>query len=37
MFVNLGAPTGLVAVFAAPLYIVVGLNIFSILTGRDTL
>jgi hypothetical protein len=37
MFINLGAPTGLVAVFAAPLYIVVGLNIFSILTGRDTL
>ncbi len=36
MFINLGANAALVSVFAAPLYIVVGLNIVSVLTGRDT-
>jgi len=36
MFINLGAPAALVAVFAAPLYVVVGLDVIEFLTGRAT-
>jgi hypothetical protein len=36
MFINLGANQALVGVLSAPLYVVVGLNIIQLLTGRDT-
>jgi len=36
MLINLGAPAALVTLLAAPLYIVVGLDLLQILSGRQT-
>jgi hypothetical protein len=35
MFINLGVPTALVAFISAPLYILVGIDILQIISGRD--
>lgn len=35
MLVNLGVPTALVTLIAAPLYVYVGLDLLQVLSGRD--
>jgi hypothetical protein len=35
LFLNLGVPAPLVAFVAAPLYIIVGLDVLQVLSGRD--
>jgi len=35
LFLNLGVPAPLVAFVAAPLYVIVGLDVLQVLSGRD--